>query len=161
MEKFVDLIKDTNTCGNFLDGKDTNPVIPMWATPLLHSTTAWNNTMHLRFSQKLYRKVPHVVIQRSAPTAIRSTTWSSQGWRLVTHPGFLTMPHHDCCGMCTYVIGNSGAKIWAVMRPKRKLCPDSLESLHEVYTSAADFSEEGTFCNADIVTVCLEEGDVM
>ena len=28
MERFLDLIEDTNTCGNFLDAKDMNPSLP-------------------------------------------------------------------------------------------------------------------------------------
>lgn len=164
LKTFVDLVQDTTTCGNFLDGKDISPSPPMWVTPLLDSTVAWNQTMHLGFTQKVQnkRKTPlPVVIKAEGPTVIRSPTWSSQGWRLVTHPGYVTFPHHDCCGMCTYVIGMSGAKIWGVIRPKRDACPQDLQGLYKVFYDATDMCPQGTFAHADVATVCLERGDIM
>ncbi|KAF8449185.1 hypothetical protein L210DRAFT_3640789 [Boletus edulis BED1] len=101
------------------------------------------------------------VVVEDAPKVIRSGTWSSQGWRLVTHPGYLTLPHHDCCGMGTYVIGNSGAKLWAVMHPKWDVCPSSFKGLLRSLTIASELSPEDEFSDADIATVFLEEGDVM
>lgn len=164
LEKFIDLMKDGNTCGNFLDAKDVNPTPPTWMTPLLDSTLAWNQTMHLRCIQTAKGKKKQdsaVNIDSQGPTSIRSGTWTSQGWRLLTHPGFFTFPHHDCCGMCTYVVGKSGAKIWGVIRPKRHICPDSIKGLSEVYQRVMDLTPEGSFKNADLATVCLESGDVM
>lgn len=162
MEEFIDMVEDTSSCGNYLDGKDMNPCPPFWATPLFHSTDAWNHSMHLRFSQQARKKIQQPVkIEPGGPRVIRSPTWSSQGWRLATHPGFVTFPHHDCCGMCTYVVGNAGCKLWAVMRPKRKDCPSSLQGLVEAFQRATTTSEEGAYPDADIATVCLEEGDVM
>ena len=161
---FMDLVPDTTTCGNYLDGKDLNPNPPAWASPLLDSTIAWNQTMHLRFvrkARKTQQAAPKVVVEGGGPLVIPSATWSSQGWRLVTHPGYLTLPHYDCCGMCTYVIGNSGAKLWAVMRPKRNILPSSLDGLPKVFQHAAKTEERGTYSKADIATVCLEEGDIM
>ena len=35
------------------------------------------------------------------------------GWDIMTHGGFLMYPHHDACGLCTYVTVQSGMKIWA------------------------------------------------
>lgn len=163
MERFVDLIKDTNTCGNFLDGKDTNPCPPTWMTPLLDSTTAWNQTLHLsgRPTAGKRKERSGVTIEAQGPSVIRCGTWTSPGWRLLTHPGFVTFPHHDCCGWCTYVIGNSGAKIWGVMRPKRPICPSSLPELREVFRRAMAQSQEGSFPDAAVATVCLEAGDIM
>jgi len=37
----------------------------------------------------------------------------ARGWDLLTHGGFLTYPHHDARGLCTYVTPRSGTKIWA------------------------------------------------
>ncbi|KAI6042282.1 hypothetical protein EDC04DRAFT_2601068 [Pisolithus marmoratus] len=34
------------------------------------------------------------------------------GWDLLTHGGFLTYPHHDAEGLCTYIMVLSGTKIW-------------------------------------------------
>ena len=164
LKDFVDCVEDTTTCGNFLDSKDLNPSVPMWMTPLLDSTVAWNQTMHLKFTQKAKKNKkssPSVVIEPGGPSVIRSPTWTSQGWRLVTHPGFVTFPHHDCCGMCTYVIGTSGAKIWGVIRPKRDSCPKDVEGLSDAFHAATDLRPQGTFSGADVATVCLEKGDIM
>ncbi|KAG6371345.1 hypothetical protein JVT61DRAFT_9541 [Boletus reticuloceps] len=56
LENFIDLVTDTAVCGNYLDGKDLNPCPPLWVTPLFDSTNAWNQKMHLRFSQPPKRK---------------------------------------------------------------------------------------------------------
>lgn len=164
LEKFVDMVKDTSTCGNYLDAKDVNPSPPTWVTPLLDSTVAWNHTLHLTFTQNAKKnkgKAPVTMVEQRAPSTIRSATWTSQGWRLVTHPGFVTFPHHDCCGMGTYVIGNCGAKIWGVIRPKRDICPNSLKNLGSIFRLATTLDNQGIFSDADVATVCLEEGDVM
>ena len=38
-----------------------------------------------------------------------------RGWDLMTHGGFITYPHHDACGLCTYVTPRSGSKIWVYL----------------------------------------------
>lgn len=64
------------------------------------------------------------LIQQSAPTMIHSTTWSAQGWRLVTHPRFLTMPHHDCCGMNVHICHwQLGSKDVGSHAPKMQTVP--------------------------------------
>ncbi|KAG6372927.1 hypothetical protein JVT61DRAFT_6961 [Boletus reticuloceps] len=63
--------------------------------------------------------------------------------------------------VCMYVVGNDGAKMWAVIRPKRDVCPKSLEGLSEVLDTTATLSSEGLFLDADIAMVCLERGDTM
>lgn len=40
-----------------------------------------------------------------------------RGWDLITHGGFLTYPHHDAAGLCTYVTCRSGTKIWGYIDP--------------------------------------------
>jgi len=92
---------------------------------------------------------------------ICSATWSSQVWRLIIHPGFVIFPYHDCCGLGTYVIGNSGAKIWEIIHPKHDLCPSSLASLTEAFEKVTNLLKEEKFSNVEIVTVCLEESNVM
>ena len=162
LEEFIDQVQDGAVCGNFLDGKDGTPSPPLWATPLFQSTAAWNHTMHLRFSQKgKKKKDDDVEIDGGGPRVIRAAIWTSQGWRLLTHSGYITFPHHDCCGLCTYVVGNAGAKLWAIMRPKKAKCPNLLQELIETFRTATTPSAEGKYSDADIATVCLEEGDVM
>ncbi|KAG6378035.1 hypothetical protein JVT61DRAFT_13715 [Boletus reticuloceps] len=164
LERFLNLVDDLNICGNFLDSKDVNPSPPTWMGPLLDSTTAWNQTMHLNFTKSKSRskkKQSEINAQSNGPAMIRSGTWTSQGWQLMTHPGFVTFPHYDCCGVCTYVVGNNGAKIWAVIRPKQGLSPKSLEGLSQALETAALLSPEDHFLDADVAMVCLEREDTM
>lgn len=51
------------------------------------------------------------------PRYMNFDMWRLQGWELHTHGGFLTYPHHDAAGLCTYVYPRSGAKIWMFIRP--------------------------------------------
>lgn len=160
MARFIEQVEDTSVCGNFLDGKDMNQTPPLWAKPVFDSATAWGHTVHLRWLKGADEHgAPE--FEENPPTAIRSETWTSQGWKLVTHPGYVTIPHHDCCGMGTYVIGNVGSKVWAVVRPKRRACATLMKDLHACMSNAMDLSEDGDFSNADVATVCLGEGDVM
>ncbi|KAG6378030.1 hypothetical protein JVT61DRAFT_13709 [Boletus reticuloceps] len=164
LERFLDLIDDPNICGNFLDSKNVNPSPLAWMHPLLDSTTAWNQTMHLNFMKSKLRSKKmkcKINVESNRPAVARTGTWTSQGWRLLTHPGFVTFPHYNCCGVCTYVVGNDGAKIWAVIRPKWGVCPKSLEGLSEVLDTAATLSSEGCFSDTNVATVCLEQGDTM
>ncbi|KAH7916862.1 hypothetical protein BV22DRAFT_1052859, partial [Leucogyrophana mollusca] len=162
LKTFIDLVGDPTTCGNWLDGKNLSPSPPPWVAPLLHCTNAWNQTMHVTLKEgakgQKSKKPQDPVALQGAPTAIRSATWTSLGWRLVTHPGAVTFAHHDCCGMATYVVGNAGCKIWAVMRPKRELCKDDMK---EAFECAIDMSKDGRYSQADVTTVCLEDGDIM
>ncbi|KAH7904348.1 hypothetical protein BJ138DRAFT_1119503 [Hygrophoropsis aurantiaca] len=123
LKQFLDLTGDPTICGNFLDAKNVNPSPPQIITPLLDSTTAWNQTLYMRLVAEKKKKKgvssTQSLVEESPPIAVRTSNWTSAGWRLVTHPGFVTFPHHDCCGMGTYVVGDVGCKIWAVMRPKR------------------------------------------
>jgi hypothetical protein len=163
LKEFFDLADDVTVCGNFLDAKNVNPIPPVWTVPIFNSTTAWNETMHLRFTQKVMprtKKELSLVPEEAVPTSIQTPTWTSLGWRLVTHPGFLTLAHHDCCGMGTYVIGNAGCKLWAVLRPKKTECNASNDTLRDVFEHALDLTD-GTYRHADMATVCLEEGDIM
>lgn len=52
------------------------------------------------------------------PQLIRYDNWRSQAWDLITHGGFLTYPHHDANGLCTYTYIQCGMKIWAALQLK-------------------------------------------
>lgn len=160
MAQFIEQAQDTSVCGNFLDGKDMNQTPPIWAKAIFDSSTAWERTAHLKWAKKAGESEP-ALFERSAPTVIRSETWTSQGWKLATHAGYLTLPHFDCCGMGTYIIGDAGGKMWATLRPRRKSCPTQLKELQQRLSEATDISKEAKFTMADVATVCLEAGDVM
>jgi hypothetical protein len=52
------------------------------------------------------------------PQLIRFDNWRSQAWDLITHAGFLTYPHHDANGLCTYTFTQCGMKIWGSLQFK-------------------------------------------
>ena len=83
LNTFIDQVEDMSTYGNFLDGKDLNLSSPTWMKPLLDSTAAWNQPMHLRFTQKAKQGkegLPMVIIDDKGMTIIQSPTWTSQGY---------------------------------------------------------------------------------
>ena len=49
------------------------------------------------------------------PQLMLHDSWRMAGWDLLTHGGFLTYPHHDASGLCTYVTIRSGSKIWCYL----------------------------------------------
>lgn len=49
------------------------------------------------------------------PQLVRYDNWRSQAWDLMAHAGFLTYPHHDANGLCTYIYAQCGMKIWAAL----------------------------------------------
>lgn len=49
------------------------------------------------------------------PQLVRYDNWRSQAWDLMSHAGFLTYPHHDANGLCTYIFAQCGMKIWAIL----------------------------------------------
>ena len=78
------------------------------------------------------------------------------------HPGFMMFAHHDCCGMNTYVKCDVGCKIWSIIQPKKGRCKVSNDRLHSQFEAAVELSsEDKTLLEADVVTICLEEGDIM
>jgi hypothetical protein len=84
---------------------------------------------------------------------------ASQNWLLLTHGGFFTYCHHDAEGNCTFVIVNSGAKIWAILAEEGEI-----QSREDLYASVDQLlgpqkSVYGTHGVAG--TIVLEPGDIM
>jgi hypothetical protein len=84
--------------------------------------------------------------------------WRQQFWELHTHGGFVTYPHHDAAGLCTYVYPRSGAKLWTVITPHLKDYSDR-KALFE------DMDKLGFYSNFDHFeqreTILLEEGHLL
>jgi hypothetical protein len=95
----------------------------------------------------------------------------SGSWVIATHGGFLTPPHHDAEGLCTFMIVSCGAKIWAI------LDPDSIPRAKEAGDKGAHRqTREGLWVEMDKIfepetnqegldhvtsTIVLEPGDVL
>jgi hypothetical protein len=157
LNEFIAEMANPDLCGNWLDSNNLHPNPPSFIPPLLDSTKAWNETYHLRFYSNGLKKYN---ITYDGPAALRSSNWSSAGWRLITHPGFVTHPHHDCCGFGTYVVAEAGCKMWGVMRPKVERCGQPMRNLFTEFERMVDLIG-GVGYDCDVVTVCLEENDVM
>jgi hypothetical protein len=158
LQDFLDKIEDTSVCGNWLDCRHLHPNPPSFITPLLHSTQAWNQTFHLQFIQKPTQK--GYTTSFAGPQVIKPANWSSHGWRLVSHPGAFTHPHNDCCGLCTYVVAETGCKIWAIMQPKSTEVYLNRADALERYRNIRDqIPQSGYDC--DMASIMLEDFDIM
>jgi hypothetical protein len=94
----------------------------------------------------------------TGPRALSFETWSQQSWDLYTHGGFLTYPHHDNSGLCTYVFPRSGAKIWTFIRPNLSEF-SGINDIFLEWDKLAFF--EGYNSVAKMGTVLIEPGDVL
>jgi hypothetical protein len=48
------------------------------------------------------RGIYHQAQSSLGPKHINFDMWRQQNWELLTHGGFLTYPHHDAGGLCTF-----------------------------------------------------------
>lgn len=56
-------------------------------------------------------------------------------WTLLSSRGFVTYPHHDASGLCTWTTLTSGSKAWCYLVPKRK--PQTMKQASRVYIRIA------------------------
>jgi hypothetical protein len=168
LKYFLDTVEDPTICGNWLDGKNMSPNPPSVLSPILDSTSAWNMTFNLRAyvlpkksrSKTKASKKNRLELYSEPPFVVAAANWSSPGWRLVTHPGAVTFPHNDCCGLCTYVVADAGCKIWAVMRQRQGPNQTWEEKVADYKDRIRILGDDNRF-DCDMVTVVLEEGDIM
>jgi hypothetical protein len=52
------------------------------------------------------------------PQAVRFDTFSLLRWSLMTHGGYVTYPHKDANGLCTWLYANVGVKVLAILEPR-------------------------------------------
>lgn len=83
-----------------------------------------------------------------------------RGWDLLTHGGFLTYPHHDPCGLATYVTLRSGTKIWGFLDTVGS-SSTSRESLLADWDNMARRTMSVGVPNAPLGTVVLRRGDTL
>jgi len=157
LEEFVSRIDLTDVCGNWLDGKNVHPTPPFFSIPILDSTMAWNHTFRILCESK---QKNHTINHAQSPETVRAANWSAPGWRLVTHPGFLTWPHFDCCGFATYVVAEEGCKLWGVMRPRAEECNSEWKKVPELYQKIQVTGQDGRY-PCDMEVIVLERGDVL
>ncbi|KAI6138056.1 hypothetical protein BKA82DRAFT_4021780 [Pisolithus tinctorius] len=107
--KFIELADNENTCMNLLDFPNTQPEVPIFLRQLsdnVNAKTMTMNDVHLPHSGRNAGKSYYGV------QAVLGDVERLRGWDLLTHGGFVTYPHHDVAGLCTYITVQSGSKIW-------------------------------------------------
>ena len=55
--------------------------------------------------------------REAGPHYVPFEAWRMLNWNLLTHRGYVTYPHHDAAGLCTFVGVRDGAKIWTLYAP--------------------------------------------
>jgi hypothetical protein len=105
-------------------------------------------------------KVNPVPSKIPGPTLCHYDMWRKQNWEILTHGGFVTFPHHDAAGLCTYVYVESGAKLWAIFRPYITGEPprewdlrQSMDAMWSPQGYKKPFNQAGT--------ILLEPGDIL
>lgn len=112
------------------------------------------NLMHLPKMQKNREKEYYGV------QFVSGDTERVRGWDLMTHGGFLTYPHHDASGHCTYVTVRSGTKIWAYIDTPTKGSKGSKQIFSKWDALFAGTSEAGS-PDIPIGTLVLSRGDTL
>jgi hypothetical protein len=137
---------------------------------------AWNITHHDCYAHQPVKRTMNKqtkynsVLTRPAkeqsllgPQTVRMDSMTMLRWCLMAHGTFVTYPHKDANGLCTWIYAHVGVKIWAILEPVYTFpSHDSRESQFELH---------GRMMHAPIVweyeevskmyTAFLEPGDMM
>jgi hypothetical protein len=97
----------------------------------------------------------------AGPQVIRMCTWQMMQWNLLTHAGFVTFPHKDANGLCTWIYSHTGVKIWAIIEPKCTTQHNTRNKLNELHRRICYSETEQLAENADIFTTFLSPGDIL
>jgi hypothetical protein len=95
------------------------------------------------------------------PQVILFDNWRTMGWDLLTHGGFLTYPHHDADGFCTFLYPRSGSKIWGIIRVKSSELPTTRKELFEKFDNIIQVQSPDLDDSCVMGTVLVEENDVL
>jgi len=88
--------------------------------------------------------------------------WKSCLWDLFTHAGFLTYPHHDAAGFCTYVFVREGCKMWGIHRLKVSPIHDTRRKVYDLMRNVLrPHGNLGYMFHTDLYTFFLMRGDVL
>jgi hypothetical protein len=94
--------------------------------------------------------------------SIQMASLKMSRWNLLTHPGFVTYPHKDANGLCTWVYAHQGVKIWGVLKPTSKSDACSQEDMFRAHaamtTPPGDISWDD---NSKMYTIFLSAGDLL
>jgi hypothetical protein len=147
LKQFIEFAHDPTVCGNLLDMKaEMAPMAGlivlvaiiflcheiahmMHRSRLADDRLAWNIThqechAHMPARPSIQRgkggSLPTTATTEQplvGPQTIRYDTGSMLRWSLLTHGGYVTYPHKDANGLCTWIFAQTGIKIWAILDP--------------------------------------------
>ena len=137
---------------------------------------AWNVTHHEYYAH-MPERMPAQMASKSTsvpnlpkaqqplvgPQAVRFDTFLMLRWTLMAHGGYVTYPHKDANGLCTWIFVHVGVKVWAIFEPTC-LSPDHDScrgqfKLHEQIMGAPltwDYEKV-----SDMYTTFLAPGDLL
>ena len=93
-----------------------------WKSLISDDLKAWNFTNRIGFTAaKRQRKISnelHVKSDTAGPRNIDNDIINTRRWTLLAGSQFLTYPHRDAAGLCTWTALGCGEKIWCYLMPK-------------------------------------------
>ncbi|KAI6016262.1 hypothetical protein BKA83DRAFT_4497885 [Pisolithus microcarpus] len=157
LKEFIDLAKNKKECLNLLDLPNTQPEIPIFLRPLSDNVNARSITMNDCY---LPREGPDNGKEFFGVQTIHGDTERLRGWDLMTHGGFLTYPHHDAGGLCTYITVRSGTKVWGYFNVGTGSTTTRNE-LFDAWDEILSLDQEMNFNKYPLGVVLLEKGDTL
>jgi len=83
-------------------------------------------------------------------------------WKLLCHAGFVTYPHINANGLCSWIYAHHSIKIWTVLEPKYTYKHDTRNKLIEFHKSLYGAPHNWSFKeNCNMYTTFLEPGSVL
>ena len=99
---------------------------------------------------------------RTNMSFMRTTNKKMSRWALLTHAGFVTYPHKDADGVCTWVYAHQGVKIWGILKPTCETTRCSKEDLFQAHDKMISPPGEWTWeQNSSMYTMFLAAGDLL
>jgi hypothetical protein len=100
--------------------------------------------------------------QLSGPQVIRMDTLTMLRWNLMCHGGYVTYPHKDANGLCTWIYAHVGVKVWAILEPRYLPSHVSRKSQMDLHYDIMGAPVTWTFEKASsMYTTFLGAGDVL
>ncbi|KAL0945961.1 hypothetical protein HGRIS_012239 [Hohenbuehelia grisea] len=158
LRKFLDQTHKPTACVNLLDiaSEDRNRA---WFVNALcdHSKSI---TQTEKRNYKGVRQVAgkNPVAKAGPPQSFNRDFYALNEWKLLTSAGYLTFPHHNAGGLCTYITMKTGLKIWGFFVPKSS---PGVPSIHLPDAVDAILELENWKAFADLYLIMLTPGCVL
>jgi hypothetical protein len=192
LKEFINLAYDPTVCGNLLDSKNIFGPVPgiisfvppppyRLIDPKCHQSRisddcrAWELTHQLSYTHipsKPSKERPRkstVAPPKAAktqdlagPQVVRMDTWTMLRWNLMCHGGYVTYPHKDANGLCTWIYANVGVKIWAILEPRYFSSDTSRKGQMDLHCDIMGAPLSLTYDQAsEMYTTVMAPGDIL